>query len=163
MCWDPRWVSLCMSPLRVESPFPGAFWFFWCFGFQSQTFWRLISLVQFPRMGIPHMGLEPHTPQGYSPYLWDPSCLWVATLECGVLVRLHLYLSYPSQCELFIFCCGRALQLVCRPFLEGIFPYVAAGLLCPWEQASPGSSYDTIYPCLTTNQVKHRINTFLDT
>lgn len=38
-------------------------------GFQSQTLWGLIPLVQVPRVVVPEVGHKPLTPQGQAPYL----------------------------------------------------------------------------------------------
>lgn len=45
-CWALGEVSLCLSPFRAASQFPKPF------GFQRQTFWGLVSLMQVPSVGV---------------------------------------------------------------------------------------------------------------
>lgn len=37
-------------------------------GFQSQTFWGLISPVQVPEVRVPDVGFKPHASQGYASF-----------------------------------------------------------------------------------------------
>ena len=62
------------------------------------------------------------------------------------LVRLHLCLSYSPWCDPFTLCCAGGVLLVFRSFSEGTVPYVARDLLCPWEEASLGSSPPHLEP-----------------
>ena len=101
-----------------------------------------------PKGEVPDVGHKSLTPQREFPYLWHPSRLWVTVLGVGFLVRLGLCLSYLSQCGPFILCCGVAVQVVLWFLSEGIAPYVAVDVLCPWEEMSSGSSYATILTCL---------------
>lgn len=39
----------------------------------NQMFWGLVSSLQVPRIGMPHVGHQPLTFQGEAPYLCDPS------------------------------------------------------------------------------------------
>lgn len=78
---------------------------------------------------MPGVSYEPLAPQGEAPNLLDHSQLWVVMPEVRFLARLHLCLSYPSQCDPFTVCCERVVQLVFRSFPEGIVLYVAVDWL----------------------------------
>ena len=75
--------------------------------FQSQTFWRLISPEQVPRVGEPDVGHKPFTFQEEVLCSWDPWHMWVALPRVGFGERWCLCFSYLSQCSPFILCCGR--------------------------------------------------------
>lgn len=91
--------------------------------FQSQTFGELISLVQLPRVGVPEEGYEHFTPQG-GLYLF-----MVFYAHSGILVRLHLHVSYPSNVE--ILCCAAVHS---QAFLKEIAQCVTEHLVCLWEE-----------------------------
>lgn len=90
-------------------------------------------------------------PQRYAPYLWDHSHWWITAPGMGfwwVHVSTYLlnvsFLSFLSQCVLFVLCCKGDFQLVSTSFVERSVLYVAIDLVCPWEKGSFGSSYATI-------------------
>lgn len=110
--------------------------------FQIQMFWGLVCLVRVPRIVVLDVEHKPLTPHGKALYLWDLSWLW------GIMPGVGFWqdwISCPSWCGTFIFCCGEAVKLIFRSFSEGIVPYVTADLLCPWEDARSASSYTAIH------------------
>lgn len=83
-----------------------------------------------PRGWVPDVGHKFITLQGETPYLWDPSWLWVAPPRVGTVVRSDIF------------------QRDFMSFSEGNFAYVAVVLLCPWEELSSGPHYATVLYCL---------------
>ena len=78
---------------------------------QSQTFWGLVFLVQYPRLGSPMWGLNPLAPWVEFLQLWLSS-LFVGHLPRGVGVDYSASLSLPPILLwflLYIFKCGRSL------------------------------------------------------
>lgn len=91
------------------------------FGFHSQTFWGLVSLVEAPRVGVPGVGHKSLPPQGQPLYYEiSPNC-GSAEPGVGFLARFGLYLFYLSQCGPFLLCCGGAVQLAFKVPCRGKF------------------------------------------
>lgn len=84
--------------------------------FLSQTFWGLISLVQVLRVGVSGVGHKLTVPPGETLNYDIPPPFVGYHAGVHVLARLHLCLSYLSQCGLFILCYGVAVKLVFRSF-----------------------------------------------
>lgn len=82
---------------------------------------------------------------------WTPCSRFVGSLLIvgrqvgpGAFGETGFCLFYPSSCGPFITYCEGTIQLVCKSLSEGIFPYVVADSVCPWEEVSSGSSYGAI-------------------
>lgn len=72
----PGLMELCLSPLRVSSPFPVVFLNIISANFQSLAIWGLISTVQDLRVGVSDEKLQPQL-LGEVECFWDPSQLWI--------------------------------------------------------------------------------------
>ena len=68
---------------------------------QSQTFWRLVFLVQYPWTKESSVGLRPRSPWEEPSQFQLSSCLWVTYPGVWVLTILFLCPSYPSHCGSF--------------------------------------------------------------
>lgn len=153
LCCMARWVSLHASPLRVESPFLIALWFFWhqpCWSSKPDVL-GLISSMQVPRAQVPDIGTA--CSSGRSLYLWDLIDCGLHPLEVGFLVGPCLCLFIHLTVDLVLYCRG-AVWLVFRSFSyfhREYCLYVAVDLLCPWEEnAGPflGCYWTTSHPLL---------------
>lgn len=124
-------------------------------------FLGLVTHKQIPRVGVPHVGHRLHAPQEKASFceLLLDSLIVGCSVRVGFLVRMCLCFSYPSQCTLFIFCCGRSVQLVFRNFSEGIAAHRAVDLLCLWEEASSGSSEAAILNHSLSGSLNGKIET----
>lgn len=99
--------------------------------YSFQMFWRLISLVQDLRVGVPNVDLKSFTPQGKVLYLWDASWPWnTKTGVCGFLFIMGLSLSLSAILYSIILCCRRSVHSVPKSPSEVIIPYVGIDLLC---------------------------------
>lgn len=110
-------------------------------GFQSQTLWGLIFLVQIPRAGGAHCRAwtSPSSGRTSTPQI----SLLLMVCCAGVLIPTMAQPLAPFLMWLFllIFSCGRAVLLVFRLFLEKVTQCVVAAVVCLGEEVSSGSSY----------------------
>lgn len=65
----------------------------------------------------------------------------------GDFGKTPIPVSYPSQCESFLFEWTAALQLAFSSFSDGIVSYVAVDSMYMWEPVSSESSYVMIWNC----------------
>ena len=86
--------------------------------FQSQTFWGLITVVQFPRIEVPDVGHKPLTSQGES---LDVRFFPIVGHSTGRRWQDYVSTSYTLDVILFFFI-GEEFF---RPFSEGIISCVA--------------------------------------
>ena len=84
-------------------------------GFQNQTFWWLVFLVQESWVGELDVGLRCLTPWREPLQLWL-FCLRVTHLQVWVLTLLHFHPSYLSCFFFYIFSCRKSFLLVFRLF-----------------------------------------------
>lgn len=100
------------------------------------TFWRLISLDQNQKFGMPDpVEQKPLEPKGkFRSFEIPPRC-GILSLRWGFWQE-HNLLSYPSWCCPFALCCGDAVHPVFTNFPEEIIPFEVGDLLCPWKEAS---------------------------
>ena len=94
-------------------------------GFQDETLWRLIFLLQVPQVGEFDIRLGPLIPQGGTPWLWYLFSLWITATGVWVLTSPCLCPSYfilmwPSLYILSF----KNLLLLFRSFLEITILYV---------------------------------------
>lgn len=131
--WVLGQVSLCVNPLKCPLVLLGVT------DFQSQTFWRLVSLVSDPRVGVPVIRYKPLAPQGkglyfqISPVVVEPGR---QDHDSASPTRLHVALLFFVVEVLFIQILGL--------FSEKIIPYVAINLMCPREEVCSGSCYTAV-------------------
>lgn len=125
LCWVLGWMSLCTDPLwkRVlVSHSPPVLPELRTIYFQNQMLWGFLIPVQVLRAGgvYPMWALNPLLPR--ETFIMPVISLqdWVTVSEVWVLIRPCYCYSYPSQCSffLYIFSCGRAIQLAFRLFSE---------------------------------------------
>lgn len=142
MSWD-EWIC-AWAPQKeyLRSPEPSVPLDVSPIGFHSQTF--LISLWCMSwRLGCSMWGTKPsllrEKPHTYeiSPYCVLPCQVW------DFLVRLRVFLSYPSCCGSFIYCCGGSCSFSFQFFLSEIISHVAVDFRCHRKMNS-GSSYIAI-------------------
>lgn len=125
-------VSLRMSSLRPESPFPTALSPGpTSSGFQNQTFWVWSLQCRCHGLGCLRWNTKPSVLKGKFLTCKPPLLVAGCHSKVDLLARLHLCLLHPSQYGPFIFCCRGAAQLVVRSLSEGSVPCVAIDLLCP--------------------------------
>lgn len=143
-CSGSEKVNLCIdykSEVSVSLRLP-AFLELRPTGFQNQTLWGLIFLVQVPRVWVTDVWLERLSLQEKPSHLWYSSHLWLTVLGLWVLTILLLCPSHLFQCGFFLmiffvvvlFCYSRLFSVLC----------VVAVLVCPWEEVSSESFYFTI-------------------
>lgn len=112
--WFLRGVSLYMSPLREVSHFPTALWVSRhepCYISKPDILGAYLFIAH-PGVGIDTMEHEPFIAQRKALDFWDPSQLWITSLQVGFLMRLPLCPSYSSTCGLYTVCCRGTVQLV---------------------------------------------------
>ena len=117
--------------------------------FQSQTLCGLISLVQVPGAGQPTWSSEPSLLRRTSEAVMSLLPVGCSTADVGSgQTASPPLLSISTWLFLFIFSCGKSFLLVFRSFSEIVSLNVVAIWVCPWQEASPGSSYSAILPLL---------------
>lgn len=140
LSWDVVWVSL-QAPSRS----------------------RFLVSYSPPPLGISLTGIQTRHDGDLSLWYWSaqpgslvwsskPSLfreeLWSSTVPptCGPSWTVSPSLLLISMCIfLFIFTWETSFLLVSTLFSEIVFVNVVITWVCPWEEASPGSSYSTIF------------------
>lgn len=137
-------MNLCVRFLKAESPFLVVLWASWMLAllvFKGRCFGGSSLWCSFLGLGCLIWGFNPSSRR--SSVFWISLPL-VSHIRDQRLVRLHLYLSYPSLCDLSIFCCRKTVQPVFIPFLKKIVVHVDVILVYLWKEVSSGSSYTII-------------------
>ena len=103
LCWDSVYIWFLFAPFyRVSVSYrPPILPYASPTGFQSWTFWRLVSCCKAPQAMEPSMGLELLNAWRKSLQLWL-FCLWVACSGDMNPDILHLQPSYLSHCGYFM-------------------------------------------------------------